>query len=592
MSAHRFLRLLCGAATATALFAPALHAASIRGRILAADSGLAVPGVTVSLAGPSPASTTTSASGEYEFVGLAEDNWEITPRKSGSWQAGVSSFDAARVFQDVADGPSLDAQRRLACDSDGNGALEPSDGGAILEFRVGLISRFASAIDCASDWVFFPAPASAANQSTADPQLGGSCHTGSIAYQTLQGDVVDQDFHAVLLGDCSGNWPGGIAAATPTATPTITPTTTSTATVTATPTRAFDWPEIAPTLVASGFTRPLLATHAGDGSDRLFIVEQGGVVSILRNGTVEATPFLDISSRVSCCGERGLLGLAFPAGYSAKRYFYVNYTNTSGTTVVARYHLTADDDVADFASEEILLTITQPFDNHNGGQIAFSPVDGFLYVAVGDGGSGGDPQNNAQDLDTLLGKILRIDVEGPAVPYGVPGDNPFVGVAGHDEIWALGLRNPFRFSFDRQTGDLYVGDVGQGSLEEIDFQSASSAGGENYGWRIMEGSQCFNPNPCDPSGLVLPVVDYNHGLGCSVTGGFVYRGSAHARMQGVYFYGDFCSGRLWGLKRDNGNWYNTLLLDTGFNVSSFGEDEEGELYVVDLGGSVYRIDDT
>ena len=313
---------------------------------------------------------------------------------------------------------------------------------------------------------------------------------------------------------------------------------------------------------------------------------------ILRSGTVEATPFLNISTRVSCCGERGLLGLAFPPGFAAKRYFYVNYTNTSGHTVIARYHLTLDDDVADFASEEILLTISQPFDNHNGGQISFSPIDGYLYIAVGDGGSGGDPLNSGQNPDSLLGKILRIDVEGDDEPYGIPADNPNVGNSSPDEIWALGLRNPFRFSFDRLTGDLYIGDVGQGDWEEIDFQLASSDGGENYGWRIMEGNHCFNPNPCDQSGLVLPVIEYGHTLGCSVTGGFVYRGNIFPRMQGVYFYGDFCTGRIWGLKREDGNWYDTLLLDTSFNISSFGEDEAGNVYLAHLSGSIYRLDDS
>jgi glucose/arabinose dehydrogenase len=246
--------------------------------------------------------------------------------------------------------------------------------------------------------------------------------------------------------------------------------------------------------------------------------------------------------------------------------------------------------VADPASDNILLTIPQPFANHNGGQLAFGP-DGFLYIGLGDGGSGGDPQNNAQNDNSLLGKILRIDVESGVSPYAIPPTNPFVSTAGaRGEIWAIGLRNPWRFSFDRLTGDLYIADVGQSSFEEVNFQPATSPGGENYGWRIMEGSHCFGDPACSSAGLILPVAEYDHGQGCSITGGFVYRGQAYPRIQGVYIYADFCSGRFWGLKNDNTVWRNELLLAEPHSISSFGEDEAGNLYATDLGaGIVYEI---
>jgi glucose/arabinose dehydrogenase len=352
---------------------------------------------------------------------------------------------------------------------------------------------------------------------------------------------------------------------------------------------------------------PVHITHAGDGSGRLFIVEQPGRIRIVKNGVLLATPFLDISStganRVLFGGEQGLLSVALPPQFNAKGYFYVYYTNLNGDNVAARYFLTANPDVADPNSEVILQTFLHPtFANHNGGQLAFGP-DGFLYIGTGDGGSGGDPNNNGQNLNTFLGKILRIDVESVLNPridtYVIPPSNPFVGTPGAlPEIWALGLRNPFRFSFDRLTGDLYIGDVGQNLFEEIDFQPAASPGGQNYGWSIMEGFHCFNKldfnNPlptCDQAGLTLPVVEYDHTQGdCSVIGGFVYRGNLHPQMQGIYFYGDTCSGKIWGLKRDGAVWQNSLLLDSPFAITSFGEDEGGELYLTDyLAGDIYRI---
>jgi glucose/arabinose dehydrogenase len=361
------------------------------------------------------------------------------------------------------------------------------------------------------------------------------------------------------------------------------------------------WPQIEFIPYAAGFLSPVHITHSGDQSGRLFVVEQRGTVQIVKNGTVLTSPFLDIRARVLSGGERGLLSIAFPPRYEIKRYFYVNYTRqTDGATVVSRFRVSDLPDLADSQTEEIILTIEQPFANHNGGQLAFSPMDGFLYIGMGDGGSGGDPQNYAQNLNDLpgnqklLGKLLRIDPESGPGPYAIPGDNPVLNHA-RSEIWALGLRNPWRFSFDRSTGDLYMGDVGQSVREEIDFQPLSSSGGENYGWRILEGSTCFNP----PSGCLFPdhyappVVEYDHTEGCAVTGGFVYRGNEFPLMQGIYFYGDYCSGRIWGLKRSQGKWETSLVADTPFTISSFGEGEEGNLYVLDYGsGNIYRIAQT
>ncbi len=354
------------------------------------------------------------------------------------------------------------------------------------------------------------------------------------------------------------------------------------------------WPELVLTRLVGGLESPVHITHAGDGSGRLFVVEQVGRIRILRDGDVLERPFLDIADRVSCCGERGLLSVAFPPGYASGGHFYVNYTDRSGTTVVARYSVGSDSDVADRDSEEILVTIPQPYANHNGGQLAFGPMDGYLYIGTGDGGSGGDPQNNAQNPDSLLGKMLRIDVESGMRPYAIPASNPHVQTPGYrPETWALGLRNPWRFSFDRRTGDLYIGDVGQGQWEEVDFQAASSGGGENYGWRIMEGSHCYDPQICDPIGLVLPVAEYDHSRGwCSVTGGVVYRGQEYPRMAGLYFFADFCTGTVWGMQYDGSAWRRAILAEAGFPVSSFGEDEEGNIYLVHYYGEVYALSDT
>ncbi|MEW6117496.1 MAG: PQQ-dependent sugar dehydrogenase [Nitrospirota bacterium] len=360
---------------------------------------------------------------------------------------------------------------------------------------------------------------------------------------------------------------------------------------TAEPQTGEKWPGITTRVHVRGLTSPTHITHAGDGSNRLFVTEQRGRIMIVKSTTVAKTPFLDITGKVSCCGERGLLSIAFPPGYRDKRYFYINYTNKSGDTVIARYQLSADPDRADSGSEEILLTIKQPYANHNGGQLAFGP-DGYLYIGMGDGGSRGDPHNNGQNPAALLGKILRIDVESGASPYAVPKNNPYMNKRGYrPEIWALGLRNPWRFSFDRKTGDLYIADVGQELYEEIDFQPASSRGGENYGWNIMEGNHCYRPAPCDRSGLTAPVAEYDHSQGCSVTGGMVYRGPKFPQLQGIYFYADYCSGRIWGLRRSRAAWQTNLLSDTDHAISTFGEDEAGNLYFADhRSGTVYAID--
>lgn len=351
------------------------------------------------------------------------------------------------------------------------------------------------------------------------------------------------------------------------------------------------WPELSLKLAYSGIKQPTHIAHAGDNSKRLFVTEQRGRILLIRDNVSSQRPFLDITDRVSCCGERGLLSMAFPSGYREKGFFYVNYTDRSGDTVVARYRITRDPDRANPESEEILLTIKQPYANHNGGQLAFGP-EGYLYVGMGDGGSAGDPQNNAQNPSSLLGKMLRIDVESGRKPYTIPSDNPFINnKTFRPEIWAIGLRNPWRFSFDRKSGDLYIADVGQNNYEEVNVEPKGSKGGRNYGWNIMEGLQCYKTVNCERKGLMLPVAVYDHDKGCSVTGGMVYRGTKFPQMQGIYLYGDFCSGRIWGLKQSGKEWMNRELKDSGISISTFGEDEAGEIYVADYGkGNIYRIE--
>jgi glucose/arabinose dehydrogenase len=357
------------------------------------------------------------------------------------------------------------------------------------------------------------------------------------------------------------------------------------------PAAELSWPALALGKKIASVEKPTSISHANDGSNRLFLTEQAGRIVLVRDGVQLKEPFLDISGRVSCCGERGLLSVAFPPGYREKGYFYVNYTNRKGDTVVARFRITKNPDQGDAATEEVILTVKQPYANHNGGQLAFGP-DGYLYIGMGDGGSGGDPYGNGQKMDTLLGKLLRIDVESKVKPYDIPSSNPFVGRKGVlPAIWALGLRNPWRFSFDRKTGDLFIADVGQNKYEEVNVQSASSKGGENYGWNIMEGMHCFKAKTCNTSGLVLPVVEYNHKAGCSVTGGMVYRGRTFPLLDNIYFYGDYCTGRIWGMRRSGEQWIARELMHTKLSISTFGEDEAGELYIADHDeGGIYRIE--
>ena len=363
--------------------------------------------------------------------------------------------------------------------------------------------------------------------------------------------------------------------------------------------------------IASGFVRPVAIRHSGDGTGRLFVVEQAGKIWVLKGGQVLADPFLDIEDLVQDdANEEGLLGLAFHPDFANNGYFFVNYTHNPPTakdrTIVARYAVSAGDpDLADPASATILLEIEQDFSNHNGGNILFGP-DGYLYIGMGDGGSSNDPNERSQDPGTLLGKMLRIDVDStpPAEPndlcglkaaYGIPPDNPYIGGSGDcDEIWSLGLRNPWRWSFDRYTGDMFIGDVGQSAIEEIDLEPWPSAGGMNWGWDCFEAGTA---NPNDPSPLCgaahlydFPILEYAHSLGCSVTGGYRYRGQSIVGLAGTYIFGDYCSGRIWlGTQRSDGRWTQSLWRATSHSISAFGEDESGELYLVDLGGTILRF---
>jgi glucose/arabinose dehydrogenase len=346
--------------------------------------------------------------------------------------------------------------------------------------------------------------------------------------------------------------------------------------------------DLALQLVADGFSQPIGVTGSGDGSGRLFVVEQAGVIEIVGVGT-----FLDIRARVdSSSNEQGLLGLAFHPNFAGNGYFYVNYTHDPGpgpdVTRISRFEVSGTNpDVAAAGSENVLLSFVQDNVNHNGGDIRFGP-DGYLYIATGDGGGREDPNDRGQSLDTLLGKILRIDVDSMGL-YDIPPDNPFDSVANAlDEIWAYGLRNPWRISFDRSTGDLYIGDVGQSTLEEVNFQPASSGGGENYGWSCMEGDQLQNFNPCDGTPLTAPILVYDREPECSVTGGFVYRGDIPG-LHGMYVFGDYCSGRIW-FAENSGGWSATEWISVGAGLSSFGEDDDGELYLTDRGdGELYRF---
>lgn len=356
-----------------------------------------------------------------------------------------------------------------------------------------------------------------------------------------------------------------------------------------------DEPKLATQLVASGLDMPVGIFNAGDS--RLFIVLQRGKIMIWDGLRVLPEPFLNLQPLgiVRCCGEQGLLGLAFHPRFHENGLFFVTYVDARGDITLVRYKvLDGNPDLADLSTAKTILTVAhRDFTNHYSGNIVFGP-DGYLYMGTGDGGSGGDPLNNAQSLTRLLGKILRIDVDS-GNPYGIPPSNPFADRPElQREIWAYGLRNPWRFTFDKETGDLFIADVGQGNFEEIDFQPSSSPGGDNYGWRINEGFHCYPPlqTTCLHE-FVDPILEYNHMAGdCSVTGGYRYRGARYPNMRGIYFYGDYCSGKINGAtQQPDGGWTTKLLLDTDFSITSFGQDANGELYVADHEGAIYRLVD-
>jgi glucose/arabinose dehydrogenase len=410
----------------------------------------------------------------------------------------------------------------------------------------------------------------------------------------------------LLAGACAGT--GETAKATPTTTsapsptPTATPPAQTPTPVLPTPSRpSADNRSFKLTRIARGLQDPVFVTDAGDGSGRLFVVEQIGRIRIVKNGVLLPRPFLDIRSLVLAGGERGLLSVAFLPTFKQDGAFVVDYTRSStnpaaaGDTVIARFHANpSTSDVAERSTMQTLLVVHQPQSNHNGGLVKFGP-DGLLYIGMGDGGNAGDtgpghaPEGNGQSLTTLLGKMLRIEVNATD-RYRIPAGNPNLGRGTRREIWAYGLRNPWRFSFDRATGDLYIGDVGQNAWEEVDFQPSAAAGGANYGWPVWEGTHRYRPGTTRTRDT-KPIGQYGHtGGSCAVTGGYVYRGARIPALDGFYIFGDYCSGRLWTLVRFGGAWRLSALRGTPYSISSFGEDAAGELYLVDHAGSVYRFD--
>jgi glucose/arabinose dehydrogenase len=353
--------------------------------------------------------------------------------------------------------------------------------------------------------------------------------------------------------------------------------------------------------VTDGLSVPIGVTNARDGSGRLFVVEQTGAVRIVKDGRLVSTPFIDISRSVSNGGEQGLLGLAFHPSSRTTGKLYLSYTDVVGTSVIREYRVSSSNpDRVDGGSGRTLLRVRQPYGNHNGGHVAFGP-DGYLYIGFGDGGSAGDPGNRAQSRSTLLGKLLRIDVNRRtgSLAYGIPSTNPYVGRSGLDQIWAYGLRNPWGFSFDRSTGDLWIGDVGQGAWEEVDralaVRGRNAGRALNFGWRVMEGAHCYRPSSgCVRTGKTLPLTEYGRSAGrCSITGGNVYRGSAYPHLVGAYFFGDYCSGEIWFVDRAATRGVAPRrALDTNASITAFGEDEAGELYLTDAGGTLYRVTDS
>ena len=392
---------------------------------------------------------------------------------------------------------------------------------------------------------------------------------------------------AAPAADAPTSAPASTAAAEPTGAPAAAPTDAPTA-----PAPATDGPvSVALELVTKDLKQPVFVTNAGDGSGRLYVVEKAGTIAVVEGSTRAATPFLDITTLVGSGGsEQGLLGLAFHPRYKENGRFFVYYTAKNGDNTVARYQVQADSSAADPQSGVVLFAEADPAANHNGGMLAFGP-DGYLYVGLGDGGRAGDPWGNGQNRNALLGKILRLDVD-KGEPYGIPADNPWPqGGDARAEVWAYGLRNPWRFSFDRDTGDLYIADVGQNQYEEINLQPAGAKGGLNYGWNVREATHCFRESGCSAEGMVEPIAEYSHDLGCSVTGGYVYRGAALAGLRGRYVFGDYCSGRIWTLHQGSPrSWERSDLIASSASISSFGEDEAGELYLTDLGSnSLFRF---
>ena len=357
-----------------------------------------------------------------------------------------------------------------------------------------------------------------------------------------------------------------------------------------------------------GLVQPVQVTHAGDGSGRVFVVEQHGRITVVHGGNANEALFLDISNQVSCCEERGLFNVAFPPSFSESQHFYLSYTNLEGDTILSRFTTSDDPDIADPASEEILLTVGQPHQAHNGGRLVFGPKDGYLYVGIGDGGSDGYPVGIGQDPERLLGKILRIDVGSTEFPYAIPASNPYVHFNGYrHEIWALGLRNPWGFAFDSHTGELYIPDTGHNSREELNYVPPSSLGGENYGWPTVEGTRCMEvpnlPYPCTQAKIFTsPVAEFDHTRGCAIVGGVVYRGNQFPQLNGRFIFADFCRGDVWSLQMPNsdgttrskqwsqGPWQSELVLNAAVPVSSIGEDEAGNLYVTGYAnGTVYLV---
>ncbi len=425
-------------------------------------------------------------------------------------------------------------------------------------------------------------PASAGTGATAEAVEEELTSAAGIAEEAATEVAVDQTAGAVVATGTTGPAPASTAEAAATA-------------VAGAPPRTgpFDPTTFTLTLteVTAGLDEPVHVTHAGDGSGRLFVVERGGTIRLVSDGALAPEPFLDITDPVgSRSSEQGLLSVAFHPRYRETGRLFVDYTDKQGDTVISEFRVSDNAGRADPGSEKVLLRIDQPAPNHNGGQLAFGP-DSFLYIGMGDGGGAADQYRNGQNRESLLGKILRIDVDNWD-PYAIPPDNPFANTPGtRPEIWALGMRNPWRFSFDRETGDLYIGDVGQSSWEELSFQPATSRGGENYGWPITEGTHCFQPREgCDTADLTLPVHDYSQELGCTIVAGHRYRGTAVPELADAFIYADYCSGRMWALTQgSDGSWTNHDLVKAERGISSFGEDESGELYLVNIGGALYRL---